>query len=468
MPARVAVLHHRRSAVPLELAEEIGDAAELLWVLEEEAPPDAKLTRALGDLGVSVTLPKGDLAAATRTLARYRPEGIVSLVDEHLVWASELAERLSLPFHATDVARALVDKRRQRALLARAGLAGPPFWSMPARRNEEEVRALAGQITFPVFAKPAEGSGSVGIELVGDGAQLRRFVAAHPGEALVFEGYLPYDAPSSLGFSREFCVESAVCAGRAGHIALTGRFPLAEAFRQTGSFAPAAVSPETATAAFGLADDAIGALGIETGLVRTTLKQTPEGLALIGVDGRLGCRPPFVLNAAAELDLLRVACQLAVGRRVAFRRPVACRGVGFAFALQAPRRARRVLAVTGAEAVAHRAGIDDVAILRAPGEPVDWRLGNDAAVVSIHGHVDSHRELAATVAELQRSVCVAYELEDKASRSGTRASTFGRSPSPERRRSTPRTVVPDRERSAPAPAVRAASGESPHGLSAPC
>ena len=59
---------------------------------------------------------------------------------------------------------------------------------------------------------------------------------------MVLEGYLADDpARSGDPYAAYVSVESVVAAGVISHLALTGRFPLAENFRETGFFIPAAL-----------------------------------------------------------------------------------------------------------------------------------------------------------------------------------------------------------------------------------
>ena len=63
----------------------------------------------------------------------------------------------------------------------------------------------------------------------------------------------------------------------------------------------------------GMVADAIEALGIRTAVVHTEVKLTPEGPRLIEVNGRLGARPPFILQGISKVNLFLEACLLAVG-----------------------------------------------------------------------------------------------------------------------------------------------------------
>lgn len=410
MAPRVAVLHHPRSYFPLELVSQVGDAADLLWVLDEAAAADTELVRLLRQLGVVATLPAGDLDAAARALARYRPEGIVTFVDEYLLLGAELAERLSVPFHTPEVARLIVDKRRQRSALAAAGVPGPAFWSF---ESGTDASAHGTPAHYPVVAKPAIGGASRGVELVGCPEELAAYRARNAEVGLLVEEYLGDDPDRPDGFDGTFSVESVVCNARASHVALSGRFSPAPPFRDAGCFVPAALSPEDTESALELADRAIGALGIETAVVSTKLKATPAGLAVIEVNGRLGGRAPFVVNGVSTVNLFAAACQLAVGKRIVFGGVAACDGVGFWLMCQPPTDATRVRAIKGVDVVSRLRGIESIAVLRTPGQAVDWRLGSECCVAAIRGRVPDHAALLRTTETIRRRLSVTYGEPDE-------------------------------------------------------
>ena len=160
MRPRVAVLHHPRSFFPTDLSHQIGESAHVLWVVDEQCVEDPSSIRLMRKLGTVVDIAGLDVDQAASRLAEHEPDGIVSFVDDHVEMAAALAARLDLIYHTPEVAATLVDKRRQRAALHAAGVAGPDFWAMPAGLSAADAEDLARRITYPVVLKPAEGSGS--------------------------------------------------------------------------------------------------------------------------------------------------------------------------------------------------------------------------------------------------------------------------------------------------------------------
>ena len=83
-------------------------------------------------------------------------------------------------------------------------------------------------------------------------------------------------------------IESAVAAGVAHHLAVTGKFALDPPYRETGNFMPSGLGPADEAAVVALADDAIRALGVQYGALHTEIKLTPDGPRIIELNARVG------------------------------------------------------------------------------------------------------------------------------------------------------------------------------------
>jgi len=69
---------------------------------------------------------------------------------------------------------------------------------------------------------------------------------------------------------------------------VTGRFPLAPPFRETGSFLPSDLGPADQDAVVALAGAASEAMQVLNGLLHTEIKMTPEGPRIVEINGRVG------------------------------------------------------------------------------------------------------------------------------------------------------------------------------------
>ncbi len=405
---RVAVLHHPRSFFPLDLFAQVGEAAELLWVIDG-SEYDATTLRLLHRLGTVADLAGLDHDAAAGILAPHRPEGIVTYVDDLVETAAALAERLGLRYHTPEVARVLVDKRLQRECLDRAGVPGPAFWPVETDLSTEAIDDLCDRVSFPLVLKPAEGSGSRNIRHLVSAEELHAVLTEETSEGgFLLEEYLLDGSDHEAWTASYFSVESVVSAGRISHVAFTGRFPLAEPFRETGNFIPALVPPSMQPHALELVDSAIKALGILDAVIHTEIKVTPDDLRVIEVNGRLGGRPPFVLGSVSTVNLFQTSCLIAAGIPVVFDDLVECEGVGFWLMLQPPMAAERVAAVGGLDGIAALAVVESVSTNRGPGTSVSWKDGTESHVVCVRGRVSDHTELADVITTIRREVVIEY------------------------------------------------------------
>ncbi len=410
MRPRVAVLHHPGSFFPLDLHHEVGDAAELLWVVDEKVVGDPATSRLLRRLGTVVDVSGLDPEQAASRLAEERPDGIVSFVDARLEAAAALAAHLGLPYHLPEVAAVLVDKRRQRAALDRAGVPGPAFWPVSSDLTPAQVAELARRITYPAVLKPAEGTGSRGMCRLESADDLPTLLALHGhGADCLVEEYLPDDPSLPDWYASYLSVESVVGSGRVVHVALTGRFPLVEPFRETGNFIPGILDPRLESDVLALVDAAIECLGITSAVLHTEIKLTPHGLRLVEVNGRLGGRPPYVLASVSSVNLFRVACRVATGAPAGVGSMAPCDGVGFWLMLQPPTSAHRVVSVDGLDELCGSSGVERVHLNRRPGDDVDWREGTDGHVVTVRGRVADHRALEEAIRCIRTRVTIGYD-----------------------------------------------------------
>jgi hypothetical protein len=205
-------------------------------------------------------------------------------------------------------------------------------------------------------------------------------------------------------------VESVISSGRTSHVAITGRFPLAEPFREGGNFLPGVIDPDLREPVLAMVDRAVEALGITDSVTHTEVKMTPDGPVLVEVNGRPGGRPPFLLHDVSSVNLFQVACQIATGQPVSFGGLVPCDGVAYWLMLQPPIAAHRVAAVAGRDELSDLAGVDTVNLRRGPGDSVDWREGTDSWVLTVRGRTVDHGSLGETIDAISHKVRIDYDF----------------------------------------------------------
>jgi biotin carboxylase len=396
---RLAFVYHPRSFPTMAIKEAAEGTCELIWVIDSSDPDIGSMARLLGRLGELVDISGMSLGDAAAALSVARPDGILTLADSLLVWTARVAAILELPFMSPEVAARLTDKYTQRAALREAGLPVPGYWRVPDVEDEGAWEALAREASFPAVLKPRRGEGSRDTVRVDSLQELRAAVAAGPersgsaSAALVLEEYLR-DRPEAGGdFADYVSIESIVSAGRISHLAITGRFPPAEPFRETGFFIPAAFDDAQCEAIADVASAAVAAIGITVGALHTEIKLTPEGPRVIELNGRIGGGVPEMLADATGVQLLPIALRLALGETVVFEHMPACAQVGYLLYVQAPLAMTTIREVVGLDRLRALPGVEEVILNRGPGQSVHWRAGNHGHVFSVRGAVPDNETL---------------------------------------------------------------------------
>lgn len=408
---RVAVFHGHGSASPLTLAEAASGICQILWIVdtsEEEVEHDVRLLRKIGPVVDAAGLTSSD---ATRRVAAYRPAGVTVFFDAKIMEASLLAAELGLPFNSPETATDLTDKLAQRSALAAAGLPCPRFWQLPAEMGKDAVEDLAREVAYPAVVKPERGSGSQDTCLVADAAALLRDCGhAGRGEDLLVEEYLPdhWSAPGEVT-APYVSVESIVSRGIVSHLALTGRFPVAEPFRETGFFIPGNLPAGTRTAVLDLAERSARALGVTHGCLNTEVKLTPDGPRIVEVNGRPGGGTATVLRLASGVSLLPLVFRLALGEHIEIDSPLPCPRIGYLFYRQPPISATRVVAIDGLDHLRALSGVASVTLRHGVNQPVDWRMGITSYVFSVEGSVTDEQRLIEIYRFANKNVKIVFD-----------------------------------------------------------
>jgi biotin carboxylase len=407
----VAVAYGPRSVAALQIAEAAADICDLLWIVDARSPEIEEMGPLLRRFGAVVDI--GGLSAddAAARVQAFEPAGIVTYFDDDMVAVAEMAAALGLPFVSPESARLLVDKLSQRDALGAAGVEVPGYWSIGEGPSDRVVAALPADINWPVVLKPRSETGSHNTFLAQDLDEVRSLLdgLGDDRSEMILEEYLSDDpAWADSPYADYVSVESIVSYGDISHIAITGRFPQAETFRETGFFIPAALDVGDQQAVLELARQAIDALGITFGCLHTEIKFTRNGPRILEVNGRIGFGIPAMLEQAAGFAMLATSLRVALGERLAIDGPVACKRVGYRLFLQPPAITATVEAIEGLDPLAAREGIESVTVRRGPGWEVDWREGTRSFVLAVVGVARDQDEVREVWRVLHDDVQVSY------------------------------------------------------------
>ena len=407
----VAVGYGPRCVPVMQLAEAAAGGCDLLWMIDTAVPGMSEMADLLNRFGPVVDLRGMNVEQTFKTLADWEPDGMTTYIDARMIGLACVAEDLGLPFHSPATAGALTDKARQRHALADAGLDMPPCHLVRRHQSPHELSGAVAEVGCPPVLKPRSAQGSRYTFLARDRAELDNLlVALGPNRPnMILEGYLPDDpARNSDPYAGYVSVESLVADGVISHLALTGRFPPAENFRETGFFIPAALDAESRSAVLDLATQAIHALGVETGCLHTEVKFTPDGPRIIEVNGRVGGGVPEMLERAAGVSLLDLTLRVALGEPVFVDGPVATDRIGYRFFLQPPTVCATVTAIDGINDFSDHADVDTVSLHQGPGATLDWRDGSGNHIVAVVGSTDDEEQLQTAYRLLHQEVTVTY------------------------------------------------------------
>ncbi|MFL6111138.1 MAG: acetyl-CoA carboxylase biotin carboxylase subunit family protein [Catenulispora sp.] len=247
-------------------------------------------------------------------VGRHRPAGILTYSEPMLPATSALAAALGLPFHDAAVVRLLTRKDAQRQRLREAGVDATVSVTLT---DAGEWDAAVARIGLPVVVKPAAGVSSRNTVLVRDAAAGRALVGPiidQEGTVVVEEYLSGVSTPAPWG--DYVSVETVVRDGEPRHLAVTGKLRLAAPFRETGQFWPCRLDTSTHAEVLTLADRAVKALDVMSGILHTEIKLTAAGPRLIEVNGRVGGFIPELAAQAAGIDLVNVGARLACGADV--------------------------------------------------------------------------------------------------------------------------------------------------------
>ncbi|MGW2640697.1 ATP-binding protein [Streptomyces sp. NPDC001348] len=314
----IAVVYDFGSVAPVDAVERLEPLGDVVFAVVD-SPHTAELAPLLAELAPLVRVDasgESGLDAAAAELRAHAPAAVVTFSERRLDTTAALVARLGLPGHTRDTVRLLTDKHAQRRRLAERGVDRVRTRLL---RSPADWAAAVAEVGLPAVLKPVRGEGSRSTHLVHDaaaGAALaHRLLAVAPGqggeEGLVLEEYLAGTGREPFG--DHVSVESAVVDGHVTHWAVTGKFPLAPPFRETGHFWPAPLAADERAAVLELAGRAVRALDIRTGITHTELKLTPDGPRVIEVNGRLGAYQSGLALRAGGPDPIALAGRVALG-----------------------------------------------------------------------------------------------------------------------------------------------------------
>ncbi|MFD7921590.1 acetyl-CoA carboxylase biotin carboxylase subunit family protein [Streptomyces sp. NPDC059740] len=369
---RLAVVVGSGSASVREVLRYGADIAEPVLVFDAADSGDVSLSglRAmLEDEVECVGYGTDDPAGLLELHGRAPLSAITTFAEDKIRLTAEIAALLSLPYHSPEVAHTLTDKAAQRAALARAGL-GIGFG---AAEDAAEAVELVRQLGVECVVKPRTGAGS------------RHTYAVRPQDAdslydlpaelfpAVVEARLETGRhPRSELLADVVSVETVFSGGRPRHLGVSGRFRLAEPFRETGMVFPSQLPEPLLAEVFDVATRALAGVGVTTGATHTELKLTPDGPRVVEINGRLGGDVGRLTELSTGTNAVELVLRAVCGLSVEAPLPTAVAGVAM---LVPPVEATRLDSRVPARELRAVDGVVAVDVHTRPGDRVDYRTG---------------------------------------------------------------------------------------------
>jgi biotin carboxylase len=330
-------------------------------------------------IGIDFRRPEEAARGIAEASAHAPFDGVIGTNESSAVVAALASERLGLPSSTVEGTLAARDKRRMRALLARAGVPSPAFQLLPRDRG---IEAVLADVRFPCVVKPSMLTGSQGVIRADDAEALARAVGrvraildGHGSDAredpgffeLLVEEYMP---------GREVAVEAIMTAGELAPLAIFDKPDelIGPFFEETLYVTPSRLMAEEQADILDVTARAARALGLTHGPIHAELRTHGGRSRIVELAGRsIGglCSRVFQLVAGPLEDtLLAHAAGLpvpALGRPetdAPSRSPAA--GV-MMMPISRSGVLRRVTGLSEARAVP---GVDDVTIAIQPGDAI--------------------------------------------------------------------------------------------------
>ncbi|MCG7525359.1 ATP-grasp domain-containing protein [Streptomyces sp. OfavH-34-F] len=289
------------------------------------------------------------------------------------------------------------DKRLMKQRVAAAGVPTAAWAGLPDRADEQDVRAVGEQLTFPIVVKPVSGGGTVGTFTVDSPEELAPKLAGLGPAPYVktsqliaeefvvgrelhidalWEGGEPLLLLVSAYHENRLAVLDGISGGADATLALDG-----------SSVIPREDAPELYRRVLELHRDVNRALGIERAVTHLEVFERPDGeLVFSEIATRLGgAWVPLMLSEAAGMDIYRALAETMTTGKLPAPRP----GPRYVGGLHLrPSEPGRITALPSTEEMLAVDGVLRVQCLRQVGDVVDFSHPSEWCVFVVFGTDD--------------------------------------------------------------------------------
>ena len=252
-----------------------------------------------------------DIAGVAETAKRFAPDGIMTLAtDMPMRSIAKAAEVCGLPGITMDTAIKSTDKGEMIKAFAEHGVEHPWFY---IASDENEFNAVKPDVAFPCIMKPTDNSGSRGVVLCNDLAELEKEYsytrASSRGGAVIIEEYMR---------GSEVSVEVITVNGEPHVLQVTDKLTTgAPHFVEMGHNQPSMLPERDLEKIRDLACRAVKSVGIQNGPAHVEIMLTKDGPKMVELGARMGgdCITTHLVPLSTGIDMIEATIRIACGEK---------------------------------------------------------------------------------------------------------------------------------------------------------
>lgn len=239
----------------------------------------------------------------------FKPDGIMTLAtDMPMRSVSRASQACGLRGISMDTAIKSTDKGEMIKAFKKHGVKHPWYYIAVSEKEFDDIK---NKVSFPCIMKPTDSSGSRGVVLIHDLAELEKEYCytrnySRTG-AVIIEEYM---------MGNEVSVEVMVLDGNVHILQITDKLTTgAPHFVEMGHSQPSRLGEESTAKIKDLACRAVKAVGIENGPAHVEIMLTPEGPKMVELGARMGgdCITTHLVPLSTGIDMIKATIEIACG-----------------------------------------------------------------------------------------------------------------------------------------------------------
>lgn len=250
-----------------------------------------------------------DIDGVVKTAEEFKPDGIMTLAtDMPMRSIAAACEKLGLSGITMDTAIKSTDKGEMIKAFNKHNVEHPWFY---IAENNKALNEIIDRITYPCIMKPTDNSGSRGVVLLHNKAELEKeYEYSHTSSrsgAVIIEEYLT---------GPEVSVEVIVYKGVPHVLQITDKLTTgAPHFVEMGHSQPSQLPSDVKNQIIDLASRAVLAVGIENGPAHVEMIVTENGPKMVELGARMGgdCITTHLVPLSTGIDMIKATIDIACG-----------------------------------------------------------------------------------------------------------------------------------------------------------